>query len=31
MNTSVVLVTALVVVCGLIMSWAARKTRRDSE
>lgn len=27
MNISVVLITIMVVVCGLIMSWAARKTR----
>lgn len=26
MNTSVILVTIMVVVCGLFMSWVARKT-----
>lgn len=31
MNTGVVLVAVMVLVCGLIMLWAARKTRRDSE
>ena len=31
MNTSVVLVALMVLVVGLIMMWAARKTRRDSD